>query len=61
MLDDTTKFVGKGLGTKSKGGRMAAADSVAMGNHVSVTYHDMGGTMHAANVRVTAKGAMSKK
>ena len=31
------------------------------GDHVSVSYHDMGSTMHAATVRVTAKAAAPKK
>src|SRR5262245_15595070 len=61
-LDGSTKFVGKGLGTKAKSGPVTAADAVAMGDHVKVTYHDMGGgTMHAANVTVTAKAAPAKK
>jgi uncharacterized protein DUF5666 len=60
-LDGSTKFVGKGLGTKSKSGPITASDAVAMGDQVKVTYHDMGGTMHAANVTVTAKAAPAKK
>jgi hypothetical protein len=59
-LDGATKFVGKGLSTKSKGGKLTATDAVAMGDMVSVTYHDMGGKMHAANVRVTNKAATKK-
>jgi hypothetical protein len=58
-MDGTTKFVGKGLTTKSKGAPMAATEAVHEGDKVTVSYHDMGGTMHAANVRVTA--AMPKK
>jgi hypothetical protein len=53
-LDTATKFTGKGLTTKSKGQPMAATDAVHEGDRVSVTYHDMNGTMHAASVRVTA-------
>ena len=53
-IDGTTKFVGKGLSTKSKAGPLTATDAVHMGDSVSVSYHDMGGTMHAANVRITA-------
>jgi hypothetical protein len=60
MLDNGTKFVGKGLGTKSKAGNLTATDAVAAGDHVSVTYHDMGNMMHAASVRVTAKGTAAK-
>jgi hypothetical protein len=60
-IDSSTKFVGKGLGTKAKAGPVSAADAVAMGDHVKVTYHDMGGTLHAANVTVTAKASPAKK
>jgi hypothetical protein len=56
-VDGTTKFVGKGLSTKTreKGGKMMASDAVGSGDMVSVTYHDMGGAMHAASVRITTK------
>lgn len=62
-IDSSTKFVGKGLSTKSaaKGGKMTASDSVAANDTVSVKYHDMGGTMRAATVRITAKGSTTKK
>jgi hypothetical protein len=53
-MDGSTKFVGKGLSTKSKGAPMSATDAVHEGDKVTVAYHDMGGTMHAANVRVTS-------
>jgi hypothetical protein len=59
-IDNNTKFVGKGLSTKTKGARTTASAAVAMNDQVSVTYHDMGGTMHAANVRITSR-AMVKK
>ncbi len=59
-IDGSTKFVGKGLSTKSAAGKITAADAVGVGDRVSVSYHDMGGTMHAANVRVTSK-AITKK
>jgi hypothetical protein len=59
-LDNTTKFTGKGLGTKAKAGPVMATDAVHEGDMVSVSYHDMGGTMHAASVRVSAK-PMTKK
>ena len=62
-VDNTTKFVGKGLSTKSreKGGKITAMDAVAMNDSVTVTYHDMGGTMHAAQVRVNNKAMATKK
>jgi hypothetical protein len=56
-VDGTTKFVGKGLGTKAAGGKLTATDAVAANDRVRVAYHDMGGTMHAATVTVTGKGA----
>ena len=61
-LDGTTKFVGKGLSTKSnaKGGKLTATDAVGAGDMVSVTYHDMAGKMHAANVRITNKATVKK-
>jgi hypothetical protein len=54
MLDNATKFTGKGLTTKSKGQPMSATEAVHEGDKVTVSYHDMGGSMHAASVRVTA-------
>ena len=56
-VDKDTKVIGKGLGTKgaASGGKLAITDAVSSGDNVSVTYHDMGGTMHAATVRVTPK------
>jgi hypothetical protein len=59
-IDGSTKFVGKGLSTKSAAGKITAADAVGVGDRVSVSYHDMGGTLHAANVRITSK-AITKK
>ena len=58
-LDGSTKFIGKGLSTKSSKGPLTATDAVHEGDQVSVSYHDMGGAMHAAQVRITAKGAAS--
>jgi anthranilate/para-aminobenzoate synthase component II len=60
-IDGSTKFVGKGLSTKSAAGKITATDAVAMNDRVSVTYHDMGGTMHAASVRITNKAMTTKK
>ena len=54
-IDGTTKFVAKGLSTKSAKGKLMATDAVSANDVVRVTYHDMGGTLHAATVRVTAK------
>jgi hypothetical protein len=60
MLDSSTKFTGKGLSTKSKGAPMAATDAVHEGDKVTVSYHDMGGSMHAANVRITSASMIKK-
>lgn len=62
-VDGTTKFVGKGLSTKSreKGGKITAMDATGEGDSVSVTYHDMSGTLHAAQVRVNNKAVGTKK
>ena len=62
-VDGSTKFVGKGLGTKSSQGKLTATDAVAPNDRVRVAYHDMSGTMHAATVTVTSKaaGATPKK
>ena len=60
-IDGTTKFVGKGLSTKSARGKIMAPDAIAANDHVRVTYHDMGGVLHAASVRVTAKAMAAKE
>ena len=54
-VDGGTKFTGKGLSTKSKGMPMAATDAVHDGDGVTVSYHDMNGTMHAASVTITRR------
>ena len=56
-VDKETRVIGKGMGTKgaATGGKLAIADALSSGDKVSVTYHDMNGTMHAATVRVTPK------
>ena len=53
-VDAATHAVGKGLGTatKSTGGKAPITDLIKAGEEVSVTYHDMGGTLHAASVHV---------
>jgi hypothetical protein len=61
-IDAKTKVVGKGAGTAAaaKGGKIAITDLVAMGDRVSVSFHDMNGTLHASEVRVTTKAAAAK-
>jgi hypothetical protein len=60
-IDSSTKFTGKGLSTKSKGAPMASTDAVHDGDMVSVSYHDMSGTMHAAHVTITSTKMAAKK
>ena len=60
-MDATTKFKGKGLGTKSATGKLTPSGAVAMNDRVMVDYHDMSGTMHAAMVTVSSKAVMPKK
>lgn len=59
-IDNTTRFVGKGLGTKAKGAPISPTDAVGTGDTVRVTYHDMGGTLHATNVSITMKATVGK-
>jgi len=56
-VDNTTKIIGKGLTTKKteKGKNLTVTEAVGAGDQVSVTYHDMAGTMHAAEVKVLNK------
>lgn len=58
MIDAETKVVGAGAGTKAAagGGRLNITDYLKAGDRVSVTYHKMGNMLHAAEIRVTAKG-----
>jgi hypothetical protein len=55
-VDSKTKVIGTGLGTKGapKGGKLSITEAVSAGDKVTVTYHDMGSSMHASTVRVTA-------
>ena len=56
-VDASTKVVATGASTKSAatGGKLVITDAVKTGDRVTVSYHDMGGKMHAAEVRVTSK------
>jgi hypothetical protein len=53
-VDAKTQAVGKGMSTatRSTGGKAPLTDLIKSGDEVSVTYHDMGGSLHAASVRV---------
>ncbi len=55
-IDSSTKFIGKGLSTKSaQKGKLSATDAVATNDRVTVAYSEMGGALHALSVRVTYK------
>ena len=52
-VDGSTNVVAKGASTKAgPGGKIAITDVVKSGSRVSVSYHETGATMHAAEVRV---------
>ena len=56
-IDGETKVVARGAGTaaEAKGGRLVITDFVKTGDRVSVSYHKMGTSLHAAEVRVMSK------
>lgn len=59
-IDAATRFVGKGLSTKSASGPLKATDAVAANDRVRVTYTQSGGAMHASTVTITNKAAVKK-
>jgi predicted MarR family transcription regulator len=60
-MDSSTKFKGKGLGTKSQTGKLTPSTATAVGDRVTVDYQDNAGTLHAAMVQVTSKALVTKK
>ena len=56
-IDGASKVVGHGVGTAAakEGGKAVITDLVGVGDRVTVSYHQTGATMHAAEVRVTDK------
>ena len=58
-IDGSTKVVAKGAGTAADaaGGKTVITDLVSTGDTVNVAYHQMGDTLHAAEIRVSAKAA----
>jgi len=64
-VDAATKLVGKGIGTmanekKAKNEPLTMTDGVATDDVVKVTYHEMDGKMHAAQVTVVQKNLQSQ-
>src|SRR5262245_36975605 len=59
MIDKDTSVTAKGathksLALKADGKATVLTDFVKIGDKVTVTYHDEGGTKHAATIRVTS-------
>ena len=62
VIDKDTEVQAKGashksLAMKADGKSSVLTDFVKVGDRVSVSYHDMGKTKHAANINVTAPAA----
>jgi hypothetical protein len=60
-IDKDTVIQGEGVGTLSRklkeaGKGMTAPDAIAVGDTVTVRYHDMGSSKHAAEISITRKG-----
>ena len=62
-VDNATTIRGKGAGTKSaqKGGKPSVTDLLGAGDRVTVSFHDMGATKHAAVININSKAMMMKK
>jgi Domain of unknown function (DUF5666) len=60
-VNSATKVVGRGAGTATaaKGGRAPFTDLIAAGDRVSISYHNVGNTLQASDIRVTMKGSGS--
>lgn len=58
-IDAKTKVVGRGVGTMASktAGKISATDAIGSGDTVTVSFTSMNGTMHADEIRVTAKAA----
>lgn len=57
-VNSKTQVVGKGIGTKSRAaaGKPTIMDLLKAGDHATVTYRDMGGTLHASKIEVISAG-----
>jgi hypothetical protein len=65
VVDSATKFVGKGLTTKTQelkaqGKAMTLIDAVGKDDRVVVKYDEKDGKMHAVEVKVDQKALMAK-
>jgi hypothetical protein len=61
-IEPSTKVIAKGAGTAAaaKGGKLVLTDAVAVGDRVSISYHEGGGALQASEVRVLMKAAAPK-
>jgi hypothetical protein len=59
VIDSRTQVVGRGIGTHASatGGKASFLEVVGLGDRVSVSYHEVAGSLHASDVRVTRKSA----
>jgi hypothetical protein len=58
MIDERTRVFAKGAGpaAAARGGRAPFNELVTSGDHVTVSYHKVAGTLRASDVRVMFKG-----
>jgi hypothetical protein len=58
-IDAKTRVIGRGVGTMASktAGKISATDAIGSGDTVNVSFTSMNGTMHADQIRVTAKAA----
>jgi hypothetical protein len=63
VIDERTKVIGKGIGTAvaKTGGKAAATDLLAAGDHVSVSFRPDGARLHATEVRVSARAVAKNR
>ena len=64
-IDNDTRVIGKGASTKKEALKEdnkppVITEFVGIGDTVTVKYHDLGATKHAADVRVTGKKTLTK-
>jgi hypothetical protein len=62
VVSSATKVVGRGAGTATaaRGGRAPFTDLITASDRVSISYHTVGNTLHASDIRVTMKGSGSR-
>ena len=63
VIDTQTKLIGKGAGTAAaaQGGKLVVTDIVSNGDRVNVSFHAVGETLHASEIRVMTKAAATVK